>query len=708
MVTAETIRQALTCGQPGCSCGRPGGLVHCPAHEDKTPSLSVSKSNGKILVKDHAGCSQGEVIKALKAKGQWPATGNGTPGQARIVATYDYHDAAGKILFQVVRNEPKKFWQRRPDGNGGWINEVKSLPGLVPYHLPEILQADTVYICEGEKDADRLRSLGVTATCNPQGAGKWRDEYNPHFKGKADVILPDNDPPGKAHAQDVARNLHGVARSLKIVELPDLPEKGDVFDWLAGAGTLEHLEKLVKAAPEWRPQPLMQEAPVTGFNLTDLGNAQRLVAQHGQDLRYCYTWGKWLVWDGVRWAKDESGEVDRRAKETVRSIYVEAGAIEEKGLREATADHAKRSESDSKRQSMINSARSEPGIPILPEHLDRDPWLLNVLNGTLDLRTGKLQEHRRGDLISKLAPVEYDPEAECPTWWKFLEHIMGRNFDLIFFLQKAVGYALTGVTLEQVLFFLYGLGANGKSTFIEVIQALLGDYATQTTSETFMMKRHGSPISNDVADLRGARFVAAVEIESGRRMAEVLIKQMTGGDKLKARFLYSEHFEFKPEFKIFLAANHKPIIRGTDHAIWRRIRLTPFTVQIPETEQDKELPEKLKAELPGILNWAIEGCINWQDHGLAPPQAVQEATQTYKDEMDILGNFVGECCIIASGASATAKELYSAYNQWAEDNGEKRPLPQRAFGMSLTERGFQRDRGTGGVFIWRGIGLKAE
>ena len=445
---------------------------------------------------------------------------------------------------------------------------------------------------------------------------------------------------------------------------------------------------------------------ITGFNLTDLGNAQRLVARHGQDMRYCYPWSKWLVWDGVRWAKDESGEVDRRAKETVRNIYAEAATIKDKDSRAAMADHAKRSESDSKRQAMINSARSELGISVLPSDFDRDYWLLNVLNGTIDLKTGKLRTPRREDLITKLAPVVYDAKAKCPIFWKFLEQIFNRNHELIFFLQKAVGYAMTGITCEQCLFFLHGLGANGKTTFLEVIQTMMGDYATQTTSETFMVKRHGNPITNDVADLRGARFVSAVEIESGRRMAEVLIKQMTGGDRLKARFLYSENFEFKPEFKIFLAANHKPVIQGTDTAIWRRIRLIPFTVQIPETEQDRKLPEKLKAELPGILNWAIEGCINWQDHGLAPPKEVKAATQEYREEMDTLADFLAECCIVDTGASALASILYKKYTAWADDSGEKKPFSQKVFGTALAERGFERGRATGGPTLWKGIGVK--
>jgi len=450
--------------------------------------------------------------------------------------------------------------------------------------------------------------------------------------------------------------------------------------------------------------PAQTSNPQHNFNLTDLGNGQRLVARHGDDLRYCYPWGKWLIYDGQRWAKDLTGEIERRAKETVRNIYAEAATIKDKDSRAAMADHAKRSESDSKRQAMINSARSEPGIPLLPDDLDRDPWLLNVLNGTIDLRTGQLRPHCRDDFITKLAPVHFDPKARCPLWWKFLGRILPP--EIVEFVQKAVGYALTGITREQCLFFLYGLGANGKSTFIKVIQAFLGDYATQTTSETFMVKRQGGQISNDVADLRGARFVAAVEVESGRRMAEVLIKQMTGGDKIKARFLYSEYFEFDPEFKIFLAANHKPVIRGTDDAIWRRIPLVPFTIQIPIDERDLRLAEKLKAELPGILNWAIEGCLKWQDNGLALPQAVQEATQTYRQEMDNLAGFLAECCIIARGASAKAKDLYQAYTAWAEENGEKQPLNQRDFGMNLTERGFEGKRGTGGKAVRYGIGLK--
>ncbi|MEW6658018.1 MAG: phage/plasmid primase, P4 family [Thermodesulfobacteriota bacterium] len=448
-----------------------------------------------------------------------------------------------------------------------------------------------------------------------------------------------------------------------------------------------------------------------GLRLTDWGNAERLVALHGQDLRYCYPWSRWLVWDGRRWATDEVGAVEQRAKDVVRSIYQEAAVAGDKKQREALAHHALASESEVKRKALVASARNEPGIPVLPEHLDQAPWLFNVLNGTLDLQSGDLIPHRRADLITKLAPVEYDPQAQCPAWWAFLEKIMNGDGAMMEFLQKAAGYALTGDTREQCLFFLYGLGANGKTTFLETLQALWGDYAKRTSTETFLVKK-GNSIPNDVAALRGARLVAAVEVESGRRLAEVLLKEMTGGDTMTARFLRAEFFEFKPEFKIFLAANHKPVIRGTDNGIWRRIHLIPFTVQIPKDQQDKELPAKLRAELPGILNWAVEGCLQWQHEGLTPPPEVRMATNTYREEMDPLCGFIGECCVLTPGAEAMAKDLYKAYTAWAEESGEKQPMSQKEFGGRLKERGLtnsQETRGQNkGKSKWSGIGLRNE
>lgn len=746
MISVEAVKNALDFEayyrsevgelKPGTN-GNHLGL--CPFHEDIEPSLSVNFQNG--LFKCFGCQARGDVFDFYRAKHGCDfkealeelariAGLNGDRPQAqkpRIVKTYDYVDPEGRLLFQVCRTQPKSFRQRRPDPQNPskWVWNLRGV-ARVPYRLPELLQAGELAICEGERDCDALAALGVTATTCPGGAGKWRPEFNQLFQGKKVAIFPDNDDPGRIHAQDIARNLHGKASVVKVVELPGLSEKGDISDWIAAGGTWEQLSELVKAAPEWTPEtapPFPQtetkeEAPkkkagkekkfvfTDGHNLTDLGNARRLVALHGTNIRYCYPWGKWLVWDGRRWARDETGKLERLAKETVKSIYAEAAEIADEKYRQAVAQHALRTESEGRRKAMIASAMSEPGVPILPEHLDRDPWLFNVLNGTLDLKTGKLRPHDRTDLLTKTASVDRDPIATCPNFLAFLERILPGP--IISFLQKALGYSMTGITREQVLFFLYGLGANGKSTLLEVIQALLGDYATQTSSDTFLVKPRGGAIPNDLAALKGARFVAAAEVEAGRRMAEVLIKQLTGGDKITARFLHGEFFEFKPTFKLWLSANHKPVIRGTDHAIWRRIRLLPFTVQIPKEEQDRELPEKLKAELPGILNWALAGCLQWQYGGLEPPEEVTSATQTYREEMDVMADFLAERCFLAPGASATAEELYSTYTKWSEDAGEKRPMSQRSFGMALTERGFQRRRGTGGRMVWDEIGVKSE
>jgi putative DNA primase/helicase len=438
---------------------------------------------------------------------------------------------------------------------------------------------------------------------------------------------------------------------------------------------------------------------------TDLGNAERLVARHGEDLRFCYPWGKWLVWDGRRWHLDASGEVVRRATETVGSIYGEAAQANGE-QRTALARWGLRSEARARIRDMIHLARSREGIHLSPDELDADPWLLTVYNGTLNLRTGELLPHDRAHLITRLAPVTFDPQAQAPTWTAFLERIMAGNGALIAFLQRVVGYSLAGDNSEQVLFILHGRGANGKSTFLEALGHLLGDYAQKTPAETLVRQR-SSRVPNDLARLSGARLVSTVEVEEGQRLAESLVKQLTGGDRIAARFLYGEYFEFLPRFKLFLATNHKPQIRGTDPAIWRRIRLVPFDVSIPEAEQDRKLGHKLRAELPGILAWALEGCLTWRCHGLGTPPEVRQATEGYRGEMDPLAGFFEECCVERPAAQTTVKALYEAYTRWCEANGE-RPLSKRALGSRLRERGCEQRKGAKGARYWQGIGLLGE
>jgi P4 family phage/plasmid primase-like protien len=442
--------------------------------------------------------------------------------------------------------------------------------------------------------------------------------------------------------------------------------------------------------------------PHPGYNLTDLGNSERFVAQHGEYVRYCYPWRTWLVWTGVRWERDEAGWVHRLAKETVRSIYSEASEEENEARRKELAKHARVSESERRIRALVELAKSE--APTSPDELDADPWLLNVLNGTINLRTGKLREHRREDLITKIAPVEYDPDATTQPWEAFLERVLPSE-ELRAFVQRAVGYSATGDTSEQCMFIHHGPGANGKSTFQEALSAAMGEYAMRTPTETLLVKRSGG-VPNDVARLKGARFVTASETEEGRRLAESLVKDLTGQDTISARFMRAEWFDFKPTHALHLSTNHKPEIRGTDIAIWRRIRLIPWAVTIPPAEQDRKLAEKLREELPGILTWIVRGCSAWQREGLEAPEEVRQATKAYRAEMDVLAGFLADCCLRSKDKEAFAGELWGAWKRWCEEAGEQAGS-QKRFGGQLAERGFLNDRDSKtGRKVWSGLSLR--
>lgn len=449
------------------------------------------------------------------------------------------------------------------------------------------------------------------------------------------------------------------------------------------------LEQLVPGLPRklaeywgWKG-PLQDEG---GFHLTDMGNAERLVHRHGADLRYCYPWGRWIVWDGTRWVPDTSGRVHGMAKETVRGIYKEAAQAGDDQSRKAISRHATASESETRVKSMAELAK--PDLPASQDDLDSAPYLLNVPNGTLDLRSSELRPHDRADMITKRAPVEYDPDATAPAWTAFLERILP-DPEVRRFVQLAAGYSLTGDVSEQVLFIPYGVGANGKSTLLNILLEVLGDYAKQAAPDLLIAKKGAHP--TELADLFGARMVASIEVEDGRRLAESLVKQLTGGDKIRARRMRQDFWEFWPTHKPWMVVNHKPEVRGTDNAIWRRIRLIPFTEIIPKKEQDRRLMDKLRAELPGILAWAVRGCLDWQREGLEAPDQVRKATGEYRAEMDVLGGFLEECCELREDYKELASEVYKAYQEWCSDSGE-REVPRRQLTKKLEERGYPSKR----------------
>lgn len=422
------------------------------------------------------------------------------------------------------------------------------------------------------------------------------------------------------------------------------------------------------------------------FPLTDLGNAERLVHHYGHHVRYVADSKRWLYYDGVRWSAEVGNLILEHAKATVRQIKEEIIFMPE-AQRQDHQKWAKKSESKERIVAMIELAKSDPRIEAREADFDTDPWMLNLRNGVLNLRTGELHPHDPELLMTKLAPVDYDKDARCPIWESAMQIWAGGDLQLSSYLQRAFGYMMTGETREQCIFIAFGTGANGKSVSINTVMRVLGDYAIQTPVETIMVK-NGTGIPNDIARLKGKRMVAATEGESGQKLAESLVKQMSGGDLLVGRFLYGEFFQFKPQLKLVLVTNHKPVIHGQDDGIWRRIQLIPFEVTIPEAQRDRQLVQKLDEELSGILNWMIQGCQDWLKSGLESPKTMQRAKAVYKSEMDPIGNFIEEECIVNKERKITGDKLYDAYQFWTRDSGEK-TITRRLFYRKLREKGFE-------------------
>lgn len=441
-------------------------------------------------------------------------------------------------------------------------------------------------------------------------------------------------------------------------------------------------------------------------SLTDTANAERLAYTYGQQIRYVPEWRKWIIWNGSRWQIDETDQVMEFAKDTARRIYEEAARLTNTEAQSSVATHARKSQQLERLRAMVKLASSISTLVVRAEDLDKDPMLLGVGNGVVDLRTGQLRPAALEDLMTMQCPVAFDASATCPVFTEFLERVTNRDPELLAYLARITGYSLTGSTAEQCLFFLHGSGANGKTTFLNVVKDILGsDYCKQTPSESLMVKKQGRTATNDLARLKGVRVTISNEVEEGSRMSESLIKQMTGSDAISARFLFAEFFDYLPQFKIWIAGNHQPVIRGTDDGIWRRLHLLPFTVTIPPNERDKELPTKLRAELPGILNWAIKGCLEWQKKGLQPPQKILDAVAEYKSEMDILGQWIEEECELGEGATIQSSLAFDNYRTWASRNGCQF-LSGNAFGRRLKER-FRKEHTRDGTF-YHGLQFKTR
>lgn len=719
----------------------------CPFHNDDTPSFSV---NPEKQIYKCFGCGEGgDVFNFLEKVRGWrfldalrylggrlgirvdsdtPAT---RPAVAlndyEYVCTYVYTDLEGNPLHNKTRYKIAKPTTGKRDKtfkqgyykDGEWVCQKPPTQRFVLYNLPDVEQARTsagiIFLCEGEKDADNVRNLGLCGTTMCEGANKtWLQDYTDSLVGARCVaICQDNDELGVTHANKVASILTGAGIPVRILSFE--PHK-DVSDWIAAGGTKIELCARVSNQPLWDPSPPPVPAgslpslvsPVKfhfedrGVVDSDMANAKRFVFYFGDKFHFAKERG-WLAYTGTHWEADQKGYAVECAKEVVRRIPDEISVCPQH-LRLLLEKHAKKSQSAGALNTMLKTASTVEPITVKYEEFDGPETLmkLNVKNGTIDLRTGELRPHDRSDKFTRVLDVEYAPNAQCPQWLEQLEMSL-QDDELIAYIQRFAGYCLTGETGEHAFAYFWGHGANGKSAIIKVFEAILGPYAITTPASTFMQQMYKG-IPNDIARMAGARMVSASEVSQKDKLDESLVKLCTGGDKLAARFLRQEFFEFVPQFKILMSGNYKPRIAGDDYGLFRRVHLVPFTFQIPEASRDllSKVIARLLTEKEGILAWMVRGCLEWQDKRLSPPAAVRAATESWFASRDVTRSFVERCCelpppgVDESLFFVPAKEFYSAYRTFSQESGfyaanlnqfteamVKRGCQQRLIGESL-------------------------
>ncbi|CAH0445289.1 phage/plasmid primase, P4 family [Ralstonia pseudosolanacearum] len=634
----------------------------------------------------------------VRRKRREPATDELGPATAK----WDYLDAAGKLIGVVYRYDPpgrgKEF---RP-----WDAKRRKMAPPDPrplYNQPGLASATQVVLVEGEKCAQALIDAGIVATTAMHGANAPVDktDWSP-LAGKIVLIWPDRDKPGWEYAANAAQAmLRAGAVSVAILVPPeDAPEGWDAAD------AIEEEFDIGGYLAAGARVPVMLEVDETvsadvleGVDWeTEDGLATAFTRRYGDDWRYCSLWGKWLVWTGVRWNHDQLLYVTHLSRGICRAASFKADTPRQKAKLASSSTIA----------SVEKIARSDPKHAATADEWDADVWALNTPGGVVDLRTGNLRAHRREDRMTKVTtatPRGRNGEG-CPSWLAFISDITGGNTELAAYLQRMVGYCLTGVTSEHALFFLYGTGANGKSVFLNVLATILGDYAANAPMDTFMDVR-GDRHPTDLAGLRGARLVSSIETEQGRRWNESKVKSITGGDKVSARFMRQDFFDYWPQFKLLVAGNHKPSIRNVDEAMKRRLHLIPFTVTVPPERRDGRLTEKLLKERDGILAWAIEGCLAWQRQRLDPPASVLSATEEYFEAEDALGQWIEERCLLGRAHREGVSMLFADWREWAERAGEYVGSVKR-FSELMATRRFEKCRLTSGARGVTGIALRAK
>lgn len=741
----------------GSSRGKAGIFLYCQAQCNTDDILAaVGLTYADISAGDREGYSpapRSQVQKSTEPK---------KPASKKIynqlLKTWNYLNADGSPAFDIMRFHCKwddgeettkdfkvKYW----DNTG---KEIWKKPlSIVPYNLPGILQNDIIYIVEGEKDADTLISHGLCGTTAPFGAGKWPDDkiFNEYFEGKNIIIFPDNDPAGRFHTAGVGQldweNIPGTKEikqppvlkgkkyisgvidflqfynnqnppKIKIIDLPDNIEKGDVTDWLGMGHSILEMDELIAATPyidEKKTDDNTQQ-PRKIFNFTDLGNKERFLYKYSNDIRYCVEWKRWLIWDGKQWEIDNKGAIYILAQKCVRDIALEAEDTATTKEFKAVIKHAKDSESKQKIMNMVELAKFDPSIAILASEIDANNWLFGCKNGIIDLKKIELLPFSRDILITKFGGAAYKEKAQCPAWENFLLDVFPREADQIEYIQyvqRAVGYTLTGDVSEQILFLMWGeKGGNGKGTFLNIIQKLMGDYARPVNPDVLVSKTNDYVKLGEIGFLRGIRFARASESEQGAALNEQTIKYITSTQEITGKFMNENAFCFMPSHKLWFETNHLPKLRGGDGGTERRLKRIDFNAKFAEElgNRDKYIEEKLLAELDGIFKWALDGLALYLEFGMMEPECVTKAVKEYMDEMDAVQVFMNETCeIIKDNPNITilSIKLYELYEKWCKENGEERfKLTHKGFCSRLRLKHYI-DKKIGGQLHWQGIQL---
>lgn len=707
-----------------------GWQALCPVHGDRNPSLAIHVKGNRILVVCQSqNCSASAIVDAVGLTLadlflDPPSKGNGETARWKI------RDLEGKTIAEHVRFD-------RDDGgkNVLWYrNGTSGLKGLKLADLPlygaemlaDLPDGALVVLCEGEKATDAARRAGYHAVGTVTGANLIPSNHvlKPLVRFKI-VLWPDADADGVRHMRRIGEALVrlGVGEILW-VNWPDAPEKGDAADIPP-----DHVKQLVEGATEEMPdrmRELAESAEIVSYNLdaenlnstevqvllpgrhTEGGAGDLFANQHHGELRYCRAWGSWLHWTGTHWQRDVTGEAERRAKATIMGLYAAASQEQDDGQRQRLISWARKLDTSRTARAILDWASTDARIAVRPEDLDQDLWALNCTNGTLDLHTGELREHRPEDLITYCVPNDYDPNAEYPAWEAHLEHFLPDE-DVRRQIQRDLGVSLVGANLAEVLSVWHGTGDNAKSTTAEVIRQVLGDYATAAAPNLLIQRKHEQH-PTELADLFGKRLVTSEEIPEGAWLDEAKVKSLTGGGTQKARYSRRDFFSFPRTWSLLLDCNHKPRIRGSDEGIWRRVRIVPWTVSAKgwagRKPQDQVIAE-LMAEAPGILRWLVKGLKDWQADPSWVAERVTVATADYRQEQDRLARWLEEHCEVDKSHTESFKSLWQDYQAWCELNSIK-PLGRGTFGSRLESAGHPPASGKGNKATREGLRLLSD